>query len=310
MSLREKGIALPFGLLRLLDMINFNVGGLAGLCFGLRHECTIIRQMAYGRAGSQPFGPDSVEDELRDRLRKMLKLAQLTADEFEWEAVSNRIVRFHSNLNDPNLNYYELNIEAQALKDAIEDGLKWQIVYRYPSEKAKSLKSWKSDWSTVITMFPNSAQDIRAGVDLWCLGHGTASVFHMMRVLEYGLAGFANNVGKSFHTQSWHGIIDEIESAITKEQQKKKSKEKELRLQFLSEAAKELRYFKDGWRNYVSHNKCVYDEDQAKSVINHTRDFMTTLAAHLSEQDAAISNQERDQIHDQPNLHPVPERSQ
>jgi hypothetical protein len=47
------------------------------------------------------------------------------------------------------------------------------------------------------------------------------------------------------------------------------------RLQFLSEAAIEMRYFKDGWRNYVSHGRGAYDEHNARGIIEHVRAFMT-----------------------------------
>ncbi len=54
-------------------------------------------------------------------------------------------------------------------------------------------------------------------------------------------------------------------------------------MQFLSEAAKEFFYFKDGWRNHVSHNRGTYDEHQAASVLEHTRSLMNHVATPLSE---------------------------
>jgi hypothetical protein len=51
----------------------------------------------------------------------------------------------------------------------------------------------------------------------------------------------------------------------------------------LSEAAKEFFYFKDGWRNHVSHAKDKYDGPQAFSVLNHTSAFMKHLSMGLSE---------------------------
>ena len=60
----------------------------------------------------------------------------------------------------------------------------------------------------------------------------------------------------------------------------KKSK----RLQFLSEAAKEFVFFKDGWRNYVSQDLASYDEYQARSVLEHVRAFMIVLSSRLCEE--------------------------
>ena len=63
-----------------------------------------------------------------------------------------------------------------------------------------------------------------------------------------------------------------------------KGAQRNARLQFLSEAAKEFFYFKDGWRNYVSHNRAAYDEHQAHGVLEHVRAFMNHLATQLSEE--------------------------
>lgn len=105
-----------------------------------------------------------------------------------------------------------------------------------------------------------------------------------MRVLEHGLRALAADVGKTFSVQNWQNIIDQIESEIRQMGKTLPAgPEKSDRLQFLSEAAKEFVYFKDGWRNYVSHNRAVYDEHLARSALEHVRSFMTVLAGRLAE---------------------------
>ena len=78
-------------------------------------------------------------------------------------------------------------------------------------------------------------------------------------------------------------LISQIESKIKKEQNLPKSPQKSERLKFLSEAAKEFTYFKDGWRNYVSHGRSKYDEPQSLSAINHVITFMINLSTELNE---------------------------
>ena len=105
-----------------------------------------------------------------------------------------------------------------------------------------------------------------------------------MRILEYGLGALAKEVGRTYDRQTWHNIIEEIESEIaTIRKQGTRTPEKRARLKFLSEAAKEFFYFKDGWRNFVSHNRSAYDENQALSTLEHVRSFMNHLATRLSE---------------------------
>jgi predicted outer membrane protein len=105
-----------------------------------------------------------------------------------------------------------------------------------------------------------------------------------MRVLEHGLRALAKDVGRNFDVQNWQNIIDEIESEIRHlSKSLPRGIQKNERIQFLSEAAKEFMYFKDGWRNHVSHGRGDYDEHQARSIMEHVRSFMTVLSAQLSE---------------------------
>jgi hypothetical protein len=115
------------------------------------------------------------------------------------------------------------------------------------------------------------------------ISEDTACVFHMMRVLEGGIAALALDVGRTFERQNWQNIIDEIECEITKFRKTgPNTPEKQERLKFLSVAAKELFYFKDGWRNHVAHSRIRYDEHQAVSTMEHVRAFMAHLATRLS----------------------------
>jgi hypothetical protein len=124
--------------------------------------------------------------------------------------------------------------------------------------------------------------------DCWALSHGTASVFHCMRVLEHGLRARAEDVRKAFDIQNWRNIIDQIEAEIKSAGKTlPRGAEKNERLKFLSEAAKEFVYFEDWWRNYVSHNRSKYDEHQARTAMEHVRAFMTVLSSQLSEADAS-----------------------
>jgi hypothetical protein len=90
----------------------------------------------------------------------------------------------------------------------------------------------------------------------------------------------ARDVGLEWTKEQWHSIIEMIESKIGEQRKAlRKSVEKDERLNFLSLAAKEFMYFKDGWRNYVSHNRATYDEPEAYRTLEHSRTFMERLAA-------------------------------
>ncbi|MFZ3324412.1 MAG: hypothetical protein WA231_00320, partial [Methylocella sp.] len=209
--------------------------------------------------------------------------ATAVANDFEWKVVHNRIEKMHKRLSDGMRNR-DIASELRVLRETIDDGVKEQMIYRYPQEKSNVLKNWKVSWAPILSSFPSADKDIIAGVDLWALDHSTASVFHFMRVLEHGLRALTTDVGVKFDIQNWQNVIDEIEAEIRKlGKTLPRGAAKSDRLQFLSEAAKEFVYFKDGWRNYASHNRVAYDEHQARSVLEHVRSFMNGLAAKLKE---------------------------
>jgi hypothetical protein len=265
----------------LFEMVNCNISALAALCSQLMLEQTCHEFDEFRKAAEAP-----VQDAEKIKIRKWLTIASTLADEFEWQAVHHRIKLIQERLDGKKGTLTNLTLahELGVLRETIDHGLEWQLIYRYPNDKASVLQAWKADWSQVIKKFPSAQSDIFSGVDLWSLGHSTASVFHFMRTLEHGLRALAGQLGVSFGVQNWQNVIDQIDAEVRAQGKTLRTGEaKNQRLQFLSEAAKELVYFKDGWRNYVSHARGVYDSHQARSVMEHTKAFMTTLSTQLSE---------------------------
>jgi len=179
------------------------------------------------------------------------------------------LVRFHENIKS--LNYL------------IKKELAKQFFVFIPRDNAFWYNKKDGFGSEVSNAFASAREDIIEAGNCYATDHYTACVFHLMRVLEHGLRAFAKDVGLPFDVQQWYDIINQIEKEIKKAQNLPKSIEKSERLQFLSEAAKEFSYFKDGWRNYVSHGRSKYDGPQALSTLNHVKAFMIHLSTQLSE---------------------------
>ncbi len=247
------------------------------LCSQLMNE--LLQVTIHIHDTSNPNEPVGMQK--ADSISKWLMMWRDTSHTFEWPAVISAIDRLESKLKK-GARYRDLDYGLTTIKDLVYDGLKGQFIYRYSNERGAIFSRWSSDWAQVIKRFPDAAEDIRAGTDLWALAHYTASVFHMMRVLENGLGALASELGVTYTIQNWQNIIDQIESTIKHAQKNlPRGEARNERLQFLSEAAKEFAYFKDGWRNYVSHNKGTYSENQARLVLEHVRHFMTIIATNM-----------------------------
>lgn len=267
----------PDRLWSLWDMISANLMSLAPLIYQLS-----LYQLVAERNDDE--GDEPLSENIAKQVAGWLKIAATVADDFEIKAAHGRIRVIQQSL-EKGMTWNRLSTECRVLREIIVEGLKHQLIYRYSDEKSSVLVRWKEDWKIIYETFPPTQPDILAAVDCWALGHGTAAVFHLMRVLEYGIEALARNVGREPGIQNWQNIIDQIECEIRHLGKTLPSgKGKSDRMRFLSEAAKEFVYFKDGWRNYVSHNRATYDEHQARSVLEHVRSFMTVVAEQLSEE--------------------------
>ena len=81
-----------------------------------------------------------------------------------------------------------------------------------------------------------------------------------MRVLEHALRQFAAelNIPMSVaYEENWCNIIDMIEKEIRVAQNAQRSPTKAETLKFYSDAVVNFRYYKDAWRNHVSHSKGI-----------------------------------------------------
>jgi hypothetical protein len=278
-------------------MINF---GIFGLCHSLG-DLAIIEERLTVRTNAlvslhatdyaqelrkiiDPQAPDwhRVNDVDRRQIDGLLKHLTQLATTMELQAVLDRVEIFERKLKFQQLSLADFLAEVRALRETFEMGLRFKRFYLYPEAKAQMRTKFQSDWHLVIAGFPNTKNDIEAAVDCYTLGHNTAAVFHSMRVLEHGLRELAAAVNLTFDVQQWQNIIEQIESEIREIGNRwPKSPLKSEWTSFYSSAAKEFFYFKDGWRNYVSHGGDPYDDHQAHSVLEHVRAFMSHLAPRL-----------------------------
>ncbi|MCW5713527.1 MAG: hypothetical protein KIT43_03285 [Bauldia sp.] len=221
-------------------------------------------------------------EEDKTRLRGLMQLVQRIADAFEMQPVVDRLERLGVDLRQ-SVSCAAASVSLVTLSESIEDSLKYRRFYYYPVEKYRRVMLLEDEWAPALGAFPSVRGDAVSASECYALTQNAASVFHSMRVLEYGIGALAKAVGKTFDKQNWHNILDEIESGIAEIRGLRTSDHRKADLQFYSEAANEFRYFKDGWRNYVAHNRASYDDNDANKALEHTRSFMNHLATQLSE---------------------------
>lgn len=137
------------------------------------------------------------------------------------------------------------------------------------------------DWRDALDKFPSALNDVQEAGRCLALGRHTAAVFHAMRILEFGLAPLGSQFSVSTDRATWHRIIEQIHDAI---------EAKSLAMgggwadqSFYSDAATQMTFFKDAWRNHVMHARVTFNEETAPPVIEYVRRFMAHLATKLAE---------------------------
>ena len=125
--------------------------------------------------------------------------------------------------------------------------------------------------------FTNSLPEIEEAMKCLALERGTACVFHLMRVMEFGIKklGKKLRVDIDVEKETWYQIEQHVNKAIaampssTSANQKKKQKH--------ASAAAGLGSVRIAWRNDVMHPKATYTEEEARRIMDHVGGFLNSL---------------------------------
>ena len=132
--------------------------------------------------------------------------------------------------------------------------------------------------------FPSAWDELSESGKCAAFDRPSASIFHSMRALEVGLACLATALHVNSQSKNWENIINDCEKAIKgiADQSPRPEKWKDDK-QFYSECATEFRYFKEAWRNHVTHRRIGYGGGQAADILQSTHKFMQHLSSRLKE---------------------------
>lgn len=189
------------------------------------------------------------------------------------------------------MTYSQLVMELTVLRQAIEsDLMKRFFIFADPKNVELFFSAEKGDWKDVFKAFPEIKTDVAGAHIARMVELDTASVFHMMRVAEFGLRRLAKGRVKLTHKgkmmpiefADWDKVITAMKNKIDKVRQTKIGHVRAARLEIYSDAADHCLYMKDIWRNNVSHNRKPYKASEALGVIERVRDFMRFVAVNFA----------------------------
>ena len=133
-----------------------------------------------------------------------------------------------------------------------------------------------SGWEDVVARVYSLTSDIEEAEKCLALYRFTASVFHLMRVMEIGVQEFGTSLGVlGEFNKRWGDISNEIKQRIDKlADTTDTEKDRKRQMHKLKAHFDHVRF---AWRNTTMHPKQTYTEEEAYDVMNKVHSFMNLL---------------------------------
>ena len=175
------------------------------------------------------------------------------------------------------------------LRHRVSDELAKHRFMYMPDDESRYYEQEELFGNGVFVSIPEVRLDVRASGNCIACGLYTASVYHLMRVAEFGLRRIAKRLkvklsdrGKRITVEyaTWNDVITACNNKITDVRRKPVGKQKEKLLIFYSDAAQHCLFMKDIWRNNLSHTREPYIESEAVAALDRVKYFMKFLAVN------------------------------
>ena len=150
----------------------------------------------------------------------------------------------------------------------------------------------------VNTAFPSAREDMKQAGNCLAVECGTAAVFHLMRAVEWGLRSLCGSLGilrilkkKTGKPKyipvawaEWDKMLEAVHDRVDKKMLSMAAgKRKQDAQEFYYPLLRDLRGFKEAFRNHVMHTRREYTPEDAKAVLDHVQRFMTLLATKVKQ---------------------------
>lgn len=238
-------------------------------------------------------------------LNESLKLVKHIKFEFALLEIAKKVDK----LEFAPMKVYTAKHLIKELERRVDDELN-NIVFGYiPFNKVSYFGKENLFGKEVFDNFPSAQEDIKSAGNCFAHNQNTACVFHLMRAVEVGAKAMVRamkaqkHIGvyvsvrgvrtfkkKPIELCDWKTLRDGLKTALNElEKGSSISAKKKATLAFYSHAIAQFGYFKDAWRNNISHgneiapNRKFYLAGETKDIMDNTRHFLQHLAKRIKE---------------------------
>ncbi len=238
-------------------------------------------------------------EESRKYVVDLLREIEELCKDIGLETANNQLAQINSHLAwSSDVDLSSISADLRNAYDALMINFWKQNFIRVASDSVKYVNSDCLFGEPVKTAFPSAADDIREAGNCIAVECGTAAVFHLMRAVEWGLRSLCHNLGvlrilkkktgKPKYVPiawvEWDKMLDAVHDRVdTKILAMASGKRKQGAQECYYPLLRDVRGFKEAFRNHVMHTRAEYTPEDAKAVLDHVQRFMTLLATRVKE---------------------------
>jgi len=267
--------------------------------FNLIEFARILRTLQYGESTCESLevieGPAHVNETLIAEAIKVFDNTMALAKQLGNQDLYDIAATSHTNVkNRPQLNVSGLRVYFQGVKDGIAKYAFYGKFLYIEKDRSGMLDKPDLLGSQIPLAFPNAIQDIRDAGNCLAAECNTAAVFHLMRVVEWGLRYLCVSLGLKQLKQTtkagkvkvsplsyseWEDILNQAQLKIdAKLRAAKRGTAKQRDQQFYYPILQDISGIRDAWRNHVMHTRAEYNRSEANAVLDHVTRIMTRLS--------------------------------
>jgi hypothetical protein len=235
-----------------------------------RNSTGKVTMSSYGSIGATP------EEDLDDQIQR---LAALGLDECVISLERIKLCRVQQGL--PGQDNAQMEALLTDFRSRLYDGLKRPLFLALTGRNKDLFKAGSPLFgSEVLGRFPEAADDVSEAGKCLALERGTATVFHLMRVMEAGLKALGAVLGITY-APSWEAYISQLNRLLDGKNWSNLTPEQKALRPLYQDALGGLTAVKSAWRNPTMHIVKQYDVSQATFVFHAVEGFMRHLASGL-----------------------------
>jgi len=166
------------------------------------------------------------------------------------------------------------------LQKRVYEELEAKACFCLPGNK---VRYWNPVWlldTPIYDKFRSAWEEFQRAGHCYAFGENTACVFHLMRIVDFGLRQVAKSLGIEYEARNWNGIGNKIQEKMEQKYKTKTADWKKSEPMY-AEILTDIQAIGRGHRNPALHElEKKYEERDAQHMLNVVEGFMLHLAKH------------------------------